>query len=68
MLKRPFMCHLPTCAVSYPPFCKMLAMVISLARTCIGENIGIQLCTPTRVGVRPVIRPVREGEQFGCAE
>jgi hypothetical protein len=32
-----------------------------------GQSIGIQLLTPTRVGVRPVIKPVREGEQFALA-
>ena len=29
--------------------------------------MGIQLLTPTRVGVRPVIKPVRDGEQLELA-
>jgi len=42
-----------------------VATVISLRRTWTGESCGIQLRTPARVGVRPVISPMRDGEQFG---
>ena len=45
----------------------LIAMVISLRRKCTGDSSGIQSRTPTRVGVRPVMIAVREGEQLACA-
>ena len=47
---------------------ELVATVISLARMCMGEPCGIQLRTPTRVGVRPVMSAVRDGEQLGWPE
>ncbi len=39
-----------------------------LRRKCIGDSMGIQLWMPMRVGVRPVIKPARDGEQLAPAE
>ena len=55
-LNFPFMCHLPTWQVAYPAFRNRAATVTSDRRTWTGDSWGIQFRTPTRVGVRPVIR------------